>query len=110
MIKDLIKINLIYLLVIPLANLSHFFPTSNIGALSLPVLLIFVPAYGISGFFGIANYAWIVGLIVSMLIISSLYFVLRNKLKASNIYFYLSIIIYFILVFIFNLSQIPDSL
>lgn len=110
MIKNLIRLNLIYLLVIPLSNLSHFFPKSEIGALSLPILLIFVPAYGVSGLFGITRYAWVLGILISMIAISLIFFLLQQKLNTSKKLVYICIALYFISVFAFNLSQIPDSL
>ena len=96
MIKDLIKINLIYLLVIPLINLGDLFPKNDVGILSLFGALFFIPLYGIDGILG-----WILGLVSSMIGLTSIYF-LYIKLKFPKALCIVLIVLFFTGIFIFN--------
>lgn len=100
LVKKLIFLNLMYLLVVPIAKLGDIFPKSDIGIISLFTIVAFIPAFGIKGVFG-----WFVGLIFTMTIISTIYYVTTEK-KTSKFVTWCLIILYFIFVFIFNAVRV----
>jgi hypothetical protein len=101
-LKDLVVVNSIYFLVIPLVKLGDWFPENDISIISFVTFMFFVPGLGVLGntFLG-----WFVGIVISVTAISVItIFVKRRRLQKGV--FWTLIFVYFFCVFIFNALQV----